>query len=844
MKKKIVSILIMILLIVVTFFSMGETRGKNSDFEVGLRYSSIVNINLGKQTIYVDTSGIDVRGDLTNEQKNDLKDKVLDHIRKNVESAVGKENVEVTNDKTKEKDANRKIDIKNDFASPKGSCWGDRVKGSDTGTVYLKEFLDDAAVNGDFKTGGKWDTTKLSNGIGGAGAHELAHTFCVGHNTSAGAGNKMADGSKMDKNGDGKNSDELTDSNWKYDKHTKDEMKKKWDTKACENSVDYAMKAIDMHYWGDELYATIKTCELGGFNVLFDYSGYLSNQFYFGYLGPDYDDGLVDGNSDFDFLSQSSMDGLGGDANGLTFFDGPPHNYYQFLLQGVPGGDWENQWFFVQEENVILDTYVENPSGEVVARRLTMQWYIDEYPGYDVEVILDANAFGEYSNPYNGFTYEIPDKPDTIIYLDEDFSTWIPDGWSTDDFIQYDSNYAGGESPEAKLEWLDIVDDYSYLSSKTVDTSAACALSLEFKSKIDDYYGQYTCKVLARAGVSDLWSDVTPWANPISGDLGSDTYTVDITGQIGTATEIKFEFIGDYYNIYYWFIDDVVIYSYGEDAFCKWKDGGTEYFETEVIKKLNIPILGQKEIQVVLRGPTTIDRLKPEKNLDDGRWQIETEIISMDLKGHILGMPIQVRESPDKHSTGIIRQITPGVDFPAESFFDVYVEIQTPLPRPFNIIYNKGPVIMSNIIDYIPPYLDNYTSNNTPVPLYTKTGIFSNRPIGYIVNASHLLPPKPSELEVEIIRPKEGYLYIFDFELIPFQRTMIVGPITIEAESDSPLDKVEFYINGNLKNIDSSPPYSWIWNEKPVYLQNLIKVIAYDNVGSKAIDDMVVVKFF
>jgi len=294
-----------------------------------------------------------------------------------------------------------------------------------------------------------------------------------------------------------------------------------------------------------------------------------------------------------------------------------------------------------------------------------------------------------------------------------------------------------------------------------------------------------------------------------------------------------------------WYIDNVCVYGESEERYKIWEKPGTEHLpETAAIKELNIPFLKQEAIQVVIRGPTTIDRLKPEKNLDDGRWQIETEIISMDLTGHILGMPIQIRESPDKHSTGIIRQITPGVDFPAESFFDVYVEIHTPLPSPFNVIYNKEPVIMVNEIYYIPPYLDNYTSNNTPVPLHTKTGVFSTSPIGYIVNASHLLPPAPSELEVDITRPKEGRLYIIDIELIPFQRTIVAGPITIEAESDTTLDKVGFYINGKLKNIDSSPPYSWTWNENPVFLQNLIQAIAYDNAGNIASDNIVVVKLF
>jgi hypothetical protein len=149
--------------------------------------------------------------------------------------------------------------------------------------------------------------------------------------------------------------------------------------------------------------------------------------------------------------------------------------------------------------------------------------------------------------------------------LDEDFSGGVPpSGWTQEEpgeWQQSFSNYAGGTSPEALLYWDDISGNYSYLDSKPVDTTGAPCLTLEFKSYIDHYYyyPYYNCRVLTRADGGDSWTDVTPWSNPIYGNVGPDTYSIDISSDIGTATQVRFEFDGYYYNINDWYVDDVSI---------------------------------------------------------------------------------------------------------------------------------------------------------------------------------------------------------------------------------------------------------------------------------------------
>jgi hypothetical protein len=151
-----------------------------------------------------------------------------------------------------------------------------------------------------------------------------------------------------------------------------------------------------------------------------------------------------------------------------------------------------------------------------------------------------------------------------ICPLDEDFSSgcFPPIGWTTDDWAESNTSNAGGTPPEADLGWYAIDGDYSYLDSKPVDTTGAPSLTLEFKSFIDDDPGclfYYRCEVYIRAHGGDSWTDVTPWSNPITSDVGPGNYTVDISSDIGTGTQVRFQFTGNPCGIWDWWVDDVRI---------------------------------------------------------------------------------------------------------------------------------------------------------------------------------------------------------------------------------------------------------------------------------------------
>ncbi len=150
-------------------------------------------------------------------------------------------------------------------------------------------------------------------------------------------------------------------------------------------------------------------------------------------------------------------------------------------------------------------------------------------------------------------------------FLYEDFSgSFLPEGWTQEEsgeWAQHTGNNAGGVSPEAYLYWYVINADYACLNSKPVNTIGAPSIKLSFNNSIDHYSSSFNCRIFARADSDDSWMDVTPWTNPISNDISAQEITVDISNYIGEGTQIRFEFEGDNYNLNYWYLDDVHIYS-------------------------------------------------------------------------------------------------------------------------------------------------------------------------------------------------------------------------------------------------------------------------------------------
>jgi len=153
---------------------------------------------------------------------------------------------------------------------------------------------------------------------------------------------------------------------------------------------------------------------------------------------------------------------------------------------------------------------------------------------------------------------------------------------------------------------------------------------------------------------------------------------------------------------------------------------------------IGLEIIGMFNETITAVGPTNVSRSNPY-DPGDGRIKIDTEIVSMNLAGTSVNIgPIVVIESPSKASNGTVQQLSRGVDFPANSSFSVFVEIQTTLSFPFRVLHNDDPVFMNAIIYAIPPLGSIYKSSPEPIPLKNE----QDNIIGFIKHVSHRIEKK------------------------------------------------------------------------------------------------------
>jgi hypothetical protein len=90
---------------------------------------------------------------------------------------------------------------------------------------------------------------------------------------------------------------------------------------------------------------------------------------------------------------------------------------------------------------------------------------------------------------------------------------------------------------------------------------------------------------------------------------------------------------------------------------------------------------------------------------------------------------------------------------------------------------------------------------------------------------------------LSVKKPKEKTLYVLDRELmhLPFN-TLILGKITVEpqaSDSESGIEKIEFFIDGKIRYTDTIQPYEWIYDERAIlFHQHTIKLKTYDAAGN------------
>ncbi len=152
------------------------------------------------------------------------------------------------------------------------------------------------------------------------------------------------------------------------------------------------------------------------------------------------------------------------------------------------------------------------------------------------------------------------------IWLTEDFSstTFPPTGWSISsnatNWSRFAGNSAGGTSPELRFSWEPQFNGTSYFISPMVNTSGETSVFLDFRHFVDHYANPFTIGVATRSN-GGAWN--VAWSLSPTGNVGPLLQTVEINNaDVGSSQfQFAFYFSGSSYNVDYWFIDNVKLYT-------------------------------------------------------------------------------------------------------------------------------------------------------------------------------------------------------------------------------------------------------------------------------------------
>ena len=97
---------------------------------------------------------------------------------------------------------------------------------------------------------------------------------------------------------------------------------------------------------------------------------------------------------------------------------------------------------------------------------------------------------------------------------------------------------------------------------------------------------------------------------------------------------------------------------------------------------------------------------------------------------------------------------------------------------------------------------------------------------------------------ISLQRPRFGYLYLFDREIMPLASgiTFSLGRLTVTAsalDSTSGIGNVTFYTDGIPQSIDLQSPYQWIWGGDVG--TRVLYAVAYDEAGNSKMSDAILV---
>ncbi len=165
-------------------------------------------------------------------------------------------------------------------------------------------------------------------------------------------------------------------------------------------------------------------------------------------------------------------------------------------------------------------------------------------------------------------------------YLNTDFSgTFPPAGWTIDatNWAANNSSNAGCAAPEVRFNYTPVFTGDSHLISPAIDLTGVTALKVKFNHMVDHYDSPYTIGVATRSG-GGAWNVV--WSKDPTASIPATQEIVTINNSdVGAADfQICWYFSGYSYNINYWYIDDVSLFTpLAHDAMVKSIDIDNQY---------------------------------------------------------------------------------------------------------------------------------------------------------------------------------------------------------------------------------------------------------------------------
>ncbi len=148
---------------------------------------------------------------------------------------------------------------------------------------------------------------------------------------------------------------------------------------------------------------------------------------------------------------------------------------------------------------------------------------------------------------------------------------------------------------------------------------------------------------------------------------------------------------------------------------------GDDVMDSNLWHEIDIPGIGV--CMAGLSGQVVVHRENPIiDNGDAGLCSIKTQITSMELSGEdeVCGK-VTIRLNPDKASVGEIKEQESGTCFQADSFFDVFVEVEVETPGGTTETFvNCEPAHMEAVIDSIPPWNSFYNLRIQGLELFRK----------------------------------------------------------------------------------------------------------------------------